>query len=689
MCDDNNAADFPWNNKQGSSTITSLGLNMPNIFAVGNSPITTSGSIAVTLVSQAQNLIFASPDGSTGTPAFRSLVAADIPSLAESKITNLVSDLAALVPKTTTVNGHALSGNVAVTATDLSLNNLTNDAQVKVSDYNLKGKILVGTGVGTYVALTVGTNNQVLIADSTQTPGVKWSTNPAGNWGNIGGTLSAQTDLNNALGLLAPIASPTFTGTVAGITATMVNLGNCDNTSDVNKPVSTATQTQLNLKANLAGPTFTGTVAGITSTMVGLGNCDNTSDANKPVSTAQQTALNLKANLANPTFTGTVAGITSTMVGLGNCDNTSDVNKPVSTATQTALNLKANLASPTFTGTVAGITATMVGLGNCDNTSDVNKPVSTATQTQLNLKANLAGPTFTGTVAGITATMVGLGNVTNTAQIPLSTGTTKGDMLVFTASATIARLPVGTDGYVLIADSNQTNGIKWGTSSPGAFSAITGQPADNTNLASALSAKANLAGPTFTGIVSGITAAMVGLGNVSNSLQLVKANNLSDLATRQTALNNLIGTSTQGDIIYFNGTNWVNLAAGAEGKYLETRGSSNNPQWVKPATRTLSTGSASSITVNSDTTDIQLVTALSADLSIEIPSGSPVNGQKLIYRIRDNNVQRNLTWNAIFRAANSGAIPSVTIANKTMYFEYIYNDTDTKWDMFVQQTMSS
>lgn len=56
--------------------------------------------------------------------------------------------------------------------------------------------------------------------------------------------------------------------------------------------------------APLASPTFTGTVSGITSTMVGLGNVDNTSDANKPVSTAQQTALNLKANLASPTFTG-------------------------------------------------------------------------------------------------------------------------------------------------------------------------------------------------------------------------------------------------------------------------------------------------------------------------------------------------------------------------------------------------
>ena len=60
------------------------------------------------------------------------------------------------------------------------------------------------------------------------------------------------------------------------------------------------------LKANLASPTFTGTVSGITASMVGLGNVTNTSDANKPVSTAQQTALDLKANLASPTFTGTV-----------------------------------------------------------------------------------------------------------------------------------------------------------------------------------------------------------------------------------------------------------------------------------------------------------------------------------------------------------------------------------------------
>jgi hypothetical protein len=118
-----------------------------------------------------------------------------------------------------------------------------------------------------------------------------------------------------------------------------------------------AQQTALNLKANLASPTFTGTVSGITPSMVGLGNVNNTADSAKPVSTAQQTALDLKANLASPTFTGTVSGITATMVGLGSVNNTSDSAKPVSMAQQTALNLKANLASPTFTGTVSGLTA--------------------------------------------------------------------------------------------------------------------------------------------------------------------------------------------------------------------------------------------------------------------------------------------------------------------------------------------
>ena len=105
-----------------------------------------------------------------------------------------------------------------------------------------------------------GTNGWLLASN---TDGTRYWVAPAAGssaWGGITGTLSAQTDLQNALNLKANLASPTFTGTVAGITKTMVGLGNVDNTTDANKPVSTAQQTALNLKANLASPTFTGTV---------------------------------------------------------------------------------------------------------------------------------------------------------------------------------------------------------------------------------------------------------------------------------------------------------------------------------------------------------------------------------------------------------------------------------------------
>ena len=62
--------------------------------------------------------------------------------------------------------------------------------------------------------------------------------------------------ITTALGLKAPIASPTFTGTVGGITKDMVGLGNVDNTTDALKPISTATQTALNLKLNTLDQSF-------------------------------------------------------------------------------------------------------------------------------------------------------------------------------------------------------------------------------------------------------------------------------------------------------------------------------------------------------------------------------------------------------------------------------------------------
>lgn len=140
-------------------------------------------------------------------------------------------------------------------------------------------------------------------------------------------------------------------GSDISLTKSSVGLTSVDNISDVNKPVSTDTQTALNDKISatttINGQPLSGNVT-LTKSDVGLGNVDNTSDANKPVSTATQTALDSKVPITR-TVNGKALSSNITLVkvdiSLGNVDNTSDVNKPVSTATQTALNLKVNTSS--------------------------------------------------------------------------------------------------------------------------------------------------------------------------------------------------------------------------------------------------------------------------------------------------------------------------------------------------------
>ena len=107
-------------------------------------------------------------------------------------------------------------------------------------------------------------------------------------------------------GLTVKTAVPTgakFTDTVP--TLATLKLDKVDNTSDLNKPVSTAQGAALALKADKTqvltdvpkGALFTDTIA--TKSSIGLGNVDNTSDAAKPISTATAAALDLKESVAN------------------------------------------------------------------------------------------------------------------------------------------------------------------------------------------------------------------------------------------------------------------------------------------------------------------------------------------------------------------------------------------------------
>jgi len=160
--------------------------------------------------------------------------------------------------------------------------------------------------------------------------------------------------------------------------------------SDTSALALTATvNSALNLKASLASPTFTGTVAGITKTMVGLGSVDNTEDSAKPVSTATQTALDLKAPLASPALTGVPTAPTATA---GTATTQVATTQFVGTAVS---NLVAS--SPAALDTLNELAT---ALGN-----DAN--FSTTVTNNLAAKAPLASPALTGTATVVNLTASG------------------------------------------------------------------------------------------------------------------------------------------------------------------------------------------------------------------------------------------------------------------------------------------
>jgi hypothetical protein len=255
---------------------------------------------------------------------------------------------------------------------------------------------------------------------------------------------SAATALTNAVSLKAPLASPVFTGTVSGITASMVgaySTAQSDAALALKADASavTALTGTVATKAPLASPTFTGTVSGISASMVGA------------YTTAQvDAALAAKSTLASPAFTGTVTAPTPTAgdntaavattafvtnavkvtsvagktgavtlakadVGLGNVDNTADASKPVSTAQAAAIALKADQAT-TYSKTetdsriqavVGAAPAALDTLVEIAAQLTADESAATALTNAVSLKAPLASPVFTGTVSGITASMVG------------------------------------------------------------------------------------------------------------------------------------------------------------------------------------------------------------------------------------------------------------------------------------------
>lgn len=125
-------------------TVTSVALNLPSIFSVTGSPVTTSGTLTAALANQAANAVFAGPgSGAAAAPAFRALVAADIPDL--SATYSVVGHTHSYLPLSGGTLTGVLASNLAATTDAALAARISTDTNSRLAVY-ADGKMEWGAG---------------------------------------------------------------------------------------------------------------------------------------------------------------------------------------------------------------------------------------------------------------------------------------------------------------------------------------------------------------------------------------------------------------------------------------------------------------------------------------------------------------------------------------------------------------
>jgi hypothetical protein len=258
-------------------------INFSAAFIVTETPTGTAyvQSTALSTLPHPANTVIAGPvSGADAIPTARLLVAADIPSLLAAKISDFAAAVALIAPPGAVASVFSRTGAVVAAQDDYSFAQLSG-----------KPTTLTGYGIGDAQPLAAKLTAIVALASSAgwlhndgagafiySTPAASDITQDATHRFATDTEKSTWNGKQDALGFTAVPTSRTVNGHAlsadVAVTASDLTLGNVTNTSDANKPVSTAQQTALDLKANLISPSFTTPTLGVaigTSVAFGLG----------------------------------------------------------------------------------------------------------------------------------------------------------------------------------------------------------------------------------------------------------------------------------------------------------------------------------------------------------------------------------------------------------------------------------
>jgi len=601
-----------------------------------------------------------------------------------------------------------------------------------------------------------------------------------------------------ALGTSAVLNVGTTVGTVAAgnhtHTKNQVGLGNVDNTSDLNKPISTATQVALNAKQDLlvvgdgisivngvissiggAGAsiiswnsiqnkptTFNPSAHAHIKSEVGLQNVDNTSDSNKPISTATQVALNTKIDaslIGAPNGLATLdntskipaSELPASIIGSLNYQGTWDANSNIpvlslSTSSNKGFYYEVSVAgSTTLSGvtdwkvgdlvvsngttwkkihpvsdvtSVAGKTGAVtlvkadVGLANVDNTSDLNKPISTATQVALDAKESSSNKNAANGYAGLdSSSKVSYSNLptllsnalvfvnnwnasTNIPSIPTASASNKWNFYIVSVPGTtsVSGISKWNAGDWIVSD-----GIKWikiqtsdsVTSVAGKTGDITLAISDITGLQAALTTGgvvSSVAGKTgvvtlaisdITGLQAALTTAGsvtsvasktgavtlvkadVGLANVDNTSDLNKPISTANQVALDLKANNQVATTTSNGLLSnVDKTKLDSVASGA------TANSSD----VTLLNRANHTGTQAISTVSGLQSALDAKESSSNKNAANGYAGLDANG-KILTSTLPASIVGSLNYQGLWDASlNSPTIPTAALGNKGFYY---------------------
>ena len=483
-----------------------------------------------------------------------------------------------------------------------------------------------------------------------------------------------------------------LTSSVAtGTTTPVITLNVPDASATARGVISTTSQT-------IAGDkTFTGTTSGITKSMVGLSNVDNTSDVNKPVSTATQTALNLKQDTL---VSGTnIKTINSTTL-LGSGDITTGTVTSVGVSMPSAFSVA---SSPiTTSGTIAITGAGVVSKYVRGDGSLANFPLSSGGGSSISYYLN--GSVAQGTLGG-----VAFKEINKTPIIGAGTDFTisaNGYIQSFITDA-------GDPNQLLIPGGNWNFETYFSASSAGGSPSFYVElyKYDGTTLTLIAS---NSATPEYitggTNIDLYITALAVPqtvltltdrlavrfyVTNSSRTITMHTENShlcqvITNFTTGLTALNGLteqiqsLATGTTGsdfNISSATATHTFNLPDAS----ASNRGALTSANWstfnakAEYAPRVQSVTSSATVTPTS-TNDLVKITAQATGLTIANPTGTMSEGQAMIIRIKDNGTAQTIAFGTNYRAIGV-TLPTTTTISKTIYIGLVWNDTDTKFDV--------